>query len=416
MHFRHTAPVTAATEERASYREVLGHREFRAMFAAEVLSVVGDQVARIAVALLVFAHTGSAFAAAATYGCSFLTWLVGGPVLSTLADRYRRREVMIAADVSRFLLVCVMCIGGLPLWAFFVALAGVGLLTPPFEAARSALLADVVQGEQYVAANALMNVLAQGAQVAGYVLGGGLVALIGARGALAVDAATFALSALLLATSVARRPAPLTERLNLRLEMRAGAALVFGTPALWRLLAYAVLACAVLIVPEVLAVATAADLGRGSVTAGVLTAALPAGYVIGTTLLLRVPGARRDALLPRLVLLCVGPLVLSPLVSSPLLLTALWALAGTGAALQVVANSSFVALVPAALRGRAYGVASTLLMVGQGAAALAAGAVAERVGPRGAVAASALVAAGALAVLVAVEPRGRHSRNGRTRR
>ena len=53
----------------------------------------------------------------------------------------------------------------LPSFRQWLLLAGVGVLTPPFEAARSALLADVMSGEDYVAANALMNLLAQAAQV-----------------------------------------------------------------------------------------------------------------------------------------------------------------------------------------------------------------------------------------------------------
>ncbi|MDQ3503755.1 MAG: MFS transporter, partial [Actinomycetota bacterium] len=143
------------TSERVTYREVLGQREFRTMFLAGGLSVVGDQLARIAVALLVFERSGSAFAASATYACSYLTWLLGGPVLSVLSDRHSRRQLMIVVDLMRLTLVALLVLPGIPLWVIFGVLVSVGLLSPPFEAARSALLADMLAGERYVVGNTL---------------------------------------------------------------------------------------------------------------------------------------------------------------------------------------------------------------------------------------------------------------------
>lgn len=391
--------------ERTRYRDVLAHREFRAMFVADALSVLGDQVARIAVALLVYERTQSAFASAATYACSYLTWLIGGPLLSPLADRYRRRELMIGCDLARFALVAALVLPGLPLWAFFVALAGVGLLTPPFEAARSALLADILQGEQYVVANALTNAFAQAGQVGGFLLGGLLVAGIGSRGALAVDALTFALSALALRLAVTTRPAEAAPRTALAAELLAGVRLVFQERQLRYLLLVACVGSVALIVPETLAVAVVAERGGGPVAAGILTASLPAGFVAGSFLLLRLTTGDRVAWLPRLGALSCVPLLVSPWIDTVSGLTALWLVAGAGGALQLVANAAFVAAVPAHLRGRAYGVASTCLMTSQGLAVLIAGAVASRTDPRTPVALTAIAALGVLALLP-------HSRQG----
>jgi hypothetical protein len=76
------------------------------------------------------------------------------------------------------------------------------------------------------------------------------------------------------------------------------------------------------------------------------------------------------------------PLLLTPFLDDLVLLTALWVLAGCGNALQLVANAAFVQAVPAHLRGRAFGVAGTLLMVLQGTILLGAGALAEVTQPR----------------------------------
>ena len=383
----------------ASYGSVLGDREFRAVFLSDTVSVVGDQVARIAVALLVYDRTGSPLAASATYACTYLAWLLGGPVLSALADRLPRRRVIVTADVARAALVGLLVLPGLPTALVFAALVAVGLMSPPFEAARSALMADILIGDRYVVGNALIGTTGQAGQVGGFVVGGALVAALGTRGALFVDAVTFAVSAVLFVALVHDRPVPPAPTAERGLQALAtGFRVVSGGRDLRALVGWGALAAAVTIPPEGLAVAVAQDLHGGSVTAGVLTATVPAGFVIGSWLLLRLPGSRRRALFPWLVGASAGLLALSPLLHSVWLLAALWTVAGAGTALQTVANSAFVQAVPRALRGRAFGVAATILMAVQGVVLLAAGALAEPLGAVGAI--SALAVAG-LVVLAA---------------
>lgn len=361
------------------YREVLAVREFRGLLVSDGLSTLGDQVARIAVALLVLERSGSAFAASATYACSYLTWLVGGPLLSALPDRYPRRRVMVACDLARGVLVACLAVPGLSLWVVFGVLIAVGLLAPPAEAARSALLADVLEGEPYVVANALSNAVSQAGQVGGFVLGGALVGLIGVEGALLADAASFAASAMLLLALVRERilVRDAGPSASMLVEAAAGARLVWGSRRLRTLLSWGLLSAASVISAEGLAVAITEEQGGGPFAAGVLTAAVPAGFLLGSWALLRVTTERRERLFPGLVALSCLPLMATPLVDSLVGITLLWVLAGCGNALQLVANSSFVQAVPAHLRGRAFGVAATLLMVLQGAVLLAAGALAE---------------------------------------
>ena len=72
--------------ERARWRDVFGHAEFRALFLAGVLSVAGDQLARVALSVLVFERTESAGLTALTYALTYVPDLVFGP----FAGRYRR--------------------------------------------------------------------------------------------------------------------------------------------------------------------------------------------------------------------------------------------------------------------------------------------------------------------------------------
>lgn len=383
---------------RVTYGSVLRNREFRALMLSDGLSSLGDQVARIAVALMVLDRSGSALAASATYALSYLTWMFGGLLLSALPDRFSRRTVMIVCDLLRAALVALLALPGLPLEAIFVVLAAVGLMAPPNDAARSALIADLLDGERYVVANALNNLVGQIGQVIGFLLGGALVVAVGVNGALLADAATFVVSALLLRLFVRERPFQRALSASAVSEVLAGVRLVMADPRLRALLGWGLLTACSVIATEGLAVSVVAEQGGGPFMAGVLTAAAPIGFLVGSGLLLHVPPDRRERLFPALVLASCLPLLLTPMLDNLWALGALWGLAGCGTALQLVANSAFVQAVPIHLRGRAFGFAGSTLFAGQGLVLLAAGGLAELTGPRVAVAAM----AAACALLVAL--------------
>jgi MFS family permease len=391
-------------------RHVLRDPEFRAVLLADALSTVGDQVARIAVALAVLERSGSPFAASATYACSYLTWLLGGPFLTALADRYPRRRVMVVCDLLRMVLVGALAVPGTPLWAVFAVLVLVGLLAPPFEAAHSSLLADVLSGDRYVVGNALTNAVGQAGQLLGFVAGGGMVVLLGVSGALLADAATFGLSALLLLRVREREHRVHGQETSTTRwqEAVAGFALLGRSPRLRLLLCWGLLSATAVIAPEGLAVAVAEQDGRGPFVAGLLTASVPAGFLLGSWLVLRLAPERREQLFPYLVVTSCVPLMLTAVVQDALVLCGLWAVAGAGNALQLVANSSYVQAVPAHLRGRAFGVAATLLMAVQGVVLLAAGALAEVTGPRVPVAVLAAACLLLVPLLAAATPAPEH--------
>jgi hypothetical protein len=229
--------------------------------------------------------------------------------------------------------------------------------------------------------------------VLGFAAGGALVAVLGVSGALLVDAATFGVSTVLLVLVVREHPVQAaTERAGPFLrEAAAGARLVWRTPRLRRLLAWGLLSAAVVIAPEGLAVAVTDSRGGGPVAAGLLTASVPLGFLLGSVTLLRLTAERRSGLYVPLCALSCLPLLGTPWVHDLRLVAVLWVLAGVGNALQVVANASFVQAVPAELRGRAFGVAATLLMVLQGLMLLVSGAAAEVVDPAVPIAAAAVL-------------------------
>src|SRR5256714_1562819 len=219
----------AAVAPRVTVGDVLADREFRAMYAAQALSVVGDQLARIAVAFLVFSRSHSTLLTAISFAVSYLPWVVGGPLLAGYADRLPRRTVMIASDLIRVVLVLGIAVPGMPTGMLFLLVALVALTEPPFLAARAALLPDVIgEGDRYAVAATLSNTTNNVGVVAGFAVGGAVVAAIGARTGIIIDSLTFAFSAWLLAHNVQKRPAADAGRRDVIGELRQGAAIVFG--------------------------------------------------------------------------------------------------------------------------------------------------------------------------------------------
>jgi MFS family permease len=383
------------TARAAGFRDVLAVPEFRALFGAQLVSVTGDQLARVALSILVYDRTNSPGWAALTYALTFLPDLIGGPLLSGLADRYPPRAVMVAADLLRAVAVAAMAWPGLPLPAVAALLVGVQLFNPVWNSARAALLPQVLPGETFVPGMGLLMMLVQVGQVAGFALGGLLVAGLGTAGALLADAASFAASAVLLAWGVRPRPPRAEPGIRWWRHVRAGWTVVVGDR---RRLALVALGCVSgsYIAGEAIAAPYAAELGGGAVVVGLLLGAYALGNVVGMAALSRIPPERRSGLLaPLAVLACAALLgcALRPDLEATL---ALLTLSGMASSYNLIANTTFVQLTPEAQRAQAFGFALTALRVSQGLGVVLAGLAAERAAPHGVVA-----AAGAVGVVAA---------------
>ena len=365
--------------------------EFRALWAAEIVPVGGDQLARVGLSVMVFGRTGSAAWAAATYAMTFLPALVGGVLLGRLADRHPRRRVMLVCDLLRALLVALMVLPGAPLPVLCALLVAVVLLAPLHTAAQGALLPEVVPSRVFEAALAVRHVTGQAAQVAGFAVGGLLVATLSPAAALALDAASFVVSALVVRLGVAERPVPdaaaATAPVPWWVDARTGLRTVLGDDRR-RLLVCAAWLVGCFVLPEGLAVPYAGQLGLDTAAAGLLMAADPAGSVVGAWLFTRfVPERVRRRAIGPLAVAAALPLGICGTAPGFGATLVLWGLSGAWAtACLVQAQSEFVRVTPAELRGRAIGVAAAGLVGAQGVAMLLGGVVAQVWGARAAVA------------------------------
>ena len=299
----HTA--SPAAPARPSRWAVWASREYQGLWLAQAVTLLGDQLARVALALLVYARTSSATASAAAYAITLLPALVGGPL--------------------------------------------------------------------------------RAAQILGFTGGGLLVATVGARPALAIDAVTFAVSAVTVRAAVTARPAARADRErghHAMADLRDGTRVVFTDPWLRLLTIYAWLA-ACHVVPVGLAVPVAAQHAGGPVTAGILLAAPATGTAAGMLALTRWERARQRGirLIGPLAVLAAAPLI-GCATNPPLpIIVILWAVAGAGTSYQLLTQVAFVSAVPDHRRGQAFGLVSAGMLAGQGAAMIVAGAVADALSP-----------------------------------
>ncbi|MCR6490546.1 MFS transporter [Amycolatopsis sp. OK19-0408] len=373
----------ASTPQRpATYRSVVAVPEFRRLWAAHLLSIAGDQLARVALTVLVFDRTRSAGLAALTYALTYLPDLIGGAALAHVADRFSRRGVLVVTDLARAALVAAMAIPALPLWVRIVLLAAVQLAAAPFQAARTAVLPDILDSDRLTVGIGIMQTTYQVGLAAGFGAGAAVVGTLGPAGALLVDAATFVLSAAVIGTGLgAHRPPTTTARGPGRwATVTNGWRVVIADRRLRALLAIA--CCSgFYVVPEGLAVPYAAQLGAGTAAVGWLLAANPVGTVLGLTVLRAVAPERR---LRRLGLLVVATsAVLLPTGWEPALpiSVVLWTVSGALSAHDMVTNAAYVAAAPQKHRGQAIGLAIAALRASQGVAIVATGLLAQLWGP-----------------------------------
>ncbi|HEX4223788.1 MAG TPA: MFS transporter [Pseudonocardiaceae bacterium] len=366
----------------ARFRDVFADTEFRTLWLAYAQSRIGDQLARVALSVLVYDRTHSAAWTALTYAMTILPNLAGGALLSGFADRFDRRTVMIVADLVRAVLVGLMIFPGQPIASLVVLLCLVQLPFTPFASARNAIMPTILTGDRFMVGLTIMRTTDQLSLVGGIAVAATLVTLLGTHTTLAIDAATFAVSAVVVLLGVRRHRPPEAGPTPMGWwpRLRAGFVLVMHDRQLRALVA---LACinGFYVVPESLAVPYAAQIGGGTAAIGWLLAGSPAGSVVGMLWLKRLrPDLRLRLIAPLAVATCA---VLIPSAWAPMLWisVALWTGSGLFAAHDMLVQGAFVQRVPDASRGQAIGLAGAAMQAAQGIGIVVAGLLAQAWSP-----------------------------------
>ncbi len=222
------------------------HPDFLKLWAGESVSVFGSQVTVLAVptvAILIL-HAGP-FQVGILSALEFLAFPTLGLVAGVYADRLRRRPIMIVCDIGRGL-----ALGSIPVafllnlltleQLYFVALL-TGIFTVFFDVSYQSYLPALVDRPNLIEGNTKLEITRSTAQVAGPAVAGFLIQWIGGAKAVAVDALSFFLSAIALASIKKPEPEPQPSTASgtsgFIPEMREGIEVVIRNPILWRIAA-----------------------------------------------------------------------------------------------------------------------------------------------------------------------------------
>jgi len=377
------------------FSQVVANREFRGLWMAEALSIAGDQLAKVALAIMVFNRTQSALWSALVYSMTFLPALFGGLGLSQLADRYPRRTLLVICTLMQAALVGVMTIPGTPLGLLCVLVFLVSMLSAPTNAAQNATTREAFDDDaQYLRSQDLRGITTNTMMLLGLAIGGVLVTTIGVGWALAIDAVTFLVAAAIVRSTVHWRPAaghPDDGWFD-------GARLVASDRKLRVLFGMALLV-GLTVVPEGLAAPLAAQLNAGDEAIGWLLAADPLGFIIGAFAFSHyATAAARQRLIGPLAVASSAVLIGFAAQPSLPFAIALLTLSGVAGAYLLTVIATVNSSVPNNVRAAVIGFGQASIRVAQGAGIALGGAAATWLGS----ATSATALAGSCGAILAV--------------
>ncbi|MEU6155466.1 MFS transporter [Actinosynnema sp. NPDC047251] len=210
---------------------------FARFWTADAVSMLGTHVTTLALGILAMDQLGAGAADLGVLSAAqWLPYLLFGLLAGVLADRRRRRPILIGADVARAAVLALIptlhALGALTLPVLTGLVAVFGTLSLLYDAAHQSFLPRLVPPERLITANARMEQTRAVTQTAGPLVAGWLVKAVGAPFAIVLDAVSYVVSALVLATIRVPETVPTPETRNLKREIRDGLTWVYRHPVL----------------------------------------------------------------------------------------------------------------------------------------------------------------------------------------
>ena len=374
----------------------LANRNFRLLLSGLLISGTGGWIQRIAQDWLVLTLTDSPTAVGITTACQFLPTLALGLHGGLLADRFPKRAILLATQVSMSLTAAVLALltlsGHVRVWHVFLLAAVLGVVTAVDNPVRQSFVSEVVEGPQLRNAISLVSCTFQIGAMAGPVIGGLLMSSVGAGFAFAVNALTFAapVTALLLMRGAGQsrvglaRPAGEPVKAPVSPGIREGLEYALRTPTvLWPVVMVGAFGFFTISLPVTLAAFAKDEFHSGASGLGLLNGVVAVGALAGALTTAR----RSKPLRLRTVGLAAWALAMAMLLSAAapdqLSFTLLLVLVGAANLGFLTSAQSLVQLATADhLRGRVVGL-YMLVFIGSGAlGGPVVGLLAEHLGPR----------------------------------
>ncbi len=211
------------------------------MWAGQSVSVFGSAITQLALPLTAVTLLNATPAQMGLLNAAqMLPFLLVALVAGAWVDRRRRRPIMLLADIGRAVCLALiplsLWLGWLRMEVLYVLVFGIGVLTVIFDVAYYAFLPSLVRREHLVEGNSKLEVSNSVAEIGAPGLAGWLVQVFTGPVALLIDAASFAVSAVMLAWVRITEPEPqprVAGAPNLVQEIREGLGVVLGNRMLW---------------------------------------------------------------------------------------------------------------------------------------------------------------------------------------
>lgn len=183
----------------ASPFAVFRNRSFARLWAAQLVSTIGDSLVDIAAAILVYRITGSALSVGLMLMATAVPGLVFGLLAGVFVDRYDRKWIMVACDALRAVLVlAIPFLVAFDIAWLYVGVAVVSAVGAFFSPAHTSVLPEIASDEELAAANSFIAISSFGSTAIGFAAGGLIASQFPIAWAFYIDALTFAISAALI--------------------------------------------------------------------------------------------------------------------------------------------------------------------------------------------------------------------------
>ena len=378
---------------------MLGNKPFVALCGARAVSSIGDQVAAVALVLLI-ARDHTPTAVGGLLLAESLPMLLSAHA-GIVADRIEGRRLMIGLQLGQAAIFGLVTLWLPPYWALLALIASASWLGTILRSATQTTIRDVVPRESLQPANALLGLALWGGMMLGPAIGGALAATVGTRAALAVDTATFLISAgtLLLLPLLPRHAREDTDTGGVRAALR----FAMADPILRSLLFGMTMLVAFAGVDNVATVFLVRDtLGQSGAAYGLAMTVFGIGMVAGSALVVRYTEWRAERMMLGTYLATAASATLLGIAPSMAIVYPAQLIGGAANGMDVAAQTTLTQRrTPVSMLGRMAGAMNSAVAVGFLVAYIGGGALVQATSPR---TAFLIAAAGTMGAVFVIRP------------
>jgi MFS family permease len=371
-------PLAVTSGKRRRYRDALRYRDLRLLITSFLIDEVGSWSYIVVISVYIFDRTHSTQWLAANAACRWGPGLLLASYGGVLADRYQRTTVMIVSALASTVLMTAMAVvvaSRAPVGYVLAISALSSVALAPYQPAAGALTPEIVGEQDLSAANSIFSALQSLVVVVGPGIGGLLLLTGRPVVGVAINAASFAVAAAIVARLRIRSRSGGSDGDSTAQQWAAGLRSLAAQPVAVAVILFCALDSAVYGAASVLYVPLSVRLGTGPNGSSYLLAGSALGGLLGAGLANRLSGVSRLA--PVIMgSICVQalPFLLTVPVHWPALAAALQVVSGTGMiVVDVLAITSLQRDLPGDVLGRVLGVFDTVVLAGILLASLAAG-------------------------------------------